>query len=440
MKNNTTMQYLTIVSLLIFQISLSQNLKIYFNQSVNNSISSITDAKNVLNIDDTICAYINRATTSIDFAVYNNNSTKIAIAINNAHSRGVVIRYITNTSNTNSALNLLNVGIPVLKRNNILSRNQMHNKFLIIDANTLNYNLITGSMNFTDDSMLDDFNNILFIKNQSIVDNYKLEFNEMWGGSQILPNNTNSKFGPDKLDNTLHIFNVDTVPVEVYFAPTDNIEQKVLNAINSAQSTLDFAMLSFNVASIRNAIISAKNRGVVVRGIIENTISFGPVGSEYMNLLNGGIEVYTHINIPNVFHHKYCIIDAQTNQAKVITGSLNWSQTALDDYDDNMLIIKDKAIAQQYLEEFSMRLAEVGAIVHINDEANLMYNFYPNPTQDILNFNACIENVAVFNLLGQKINLPFNGQKIDLSHQEKGVYIVIIELDGKEIIKKIVLE
>ncbi len=40
--------------------------------------------------------------------------------------------------------------------------------------------VMSGSMNLTSNNISDDFNNILFIQDQSLAKAYTLEFNEMW--------------------------------------------------------------------------------------------------------------------------------------------------------------------------------------------------------------------------------------------------------------------
>ena len=63
-----------------------------------------------------------------------------------------------------------------------------------------------------------------------------------------------------------------------------------------------------------------------------------------------------------------------------------------------------------------------------NDQA---FNFYPNPVKDILNLNYSknISNVAVYNLLGQQVEVKLvnsNQSQIDMSHLASGTYMVKI--------------
>lgn len=65
---------------------------------------------------------------------------------------------------------------------------------------------------------------------------------------------------------------------------------------------------------------------------------------------------------------------------------------------------------------------------------------YPNPTDGILNIKTDIpaENVMMFNAAGQKLNVGFSENKIDLQHFPKGTYFLEIHLkDGKTLSRKI---
>ncbi len=157
----------------------AQTIKVYFNQSVDNTVSSIADAQTSAHLDDTICALINLSNTTLDIAVWDNGSTKIVTALNNAYLRGVQVRYISSTNSLNTALSGLNSNIPLLKRTSTLTSNVMHNKFVIAD----NAKLLIGSMNFGNGSIFDDYNNIVIISNSNLAQNYTVEFNEMWGSS-----------------------------------------------------------------------------------------------------------------------------------------------------------------------------------------------------------------------------------------------------------------
>lgn len=258
----------------------------------------------------------------------------------------------------------------------------MHNKFIVIN----NELVFTGSMNFGIGSMFEDYNNVVMIHDSALAANYKTEFNEMWGGSGAQPNSTNSKFGPDKTDNTQHSFSVSGTPVYLYFSPTDGTTSRIVDAINTANYKLDIAMFTFINNDLGDAVVAAKQRGVTVRAIIENVSYFG---SEYQSLVNNGITVLSHESITYDFHHKYCIIDALYSNSDpiVVTGSYNWTNSAEEDNDENTLIIHDFTLANQYLEEFTQRFNDIQFGVNSLSSENGI-SIYPNPFSNYLELNS----------------------------------------------------
>lgn len=85
----------------------------------------------------------------------------------------------------------------------------MHNKFVIMDVDAPDPDKVylwTGSMNFTNQQVTNDANNVIIFQDQSLAKAYQLEFNEMWSGL----------FGPDKLNNTPKEFNIGGSRVELF--------------------------------------------------------------------------------------------------------------------------------------------------------------------------------------------------------------------------------
>ena len=92
-----------------------------------------------------------------------------------------------------------------------------------------------------------------------------------------------------------------------------------------------------------------------------------------------------------------------------------------------------------------------GIILKVTDILGLSNNtiegfkYYPNPTTNVINLNAKenIENVAIFNVLGQKVvnqNINAASTQIDVDHLNAGTYIMMVTVDGKTGTYKIVKE
>lgn len=410
----------------------SDKIKVYFNHWCDNNASSLADAVWTEYLEDTIIAYVNSAQTTLDVCNYNTGSLPIVNAINNAQSRGVIVRYIAaaNTGTNNDELENLSESIPFIQRPD--DGEVMHNKFLIIDvADSENATILTGSTNHTYNSCHDDYNNMVIIQDQALANAYKTEFEEMWGSNTITPNPSNAKFGADKTDNTPHNFNIGGIPVELYFSPSDGTTSHIESTILTADTDMQFAMLTFINNDLGDAVIEIYDNGVDVKGIIENILY---VGSEYNSLQNAGVDVYSHMTEPNVFHHKYAVIDATNPESEpcVITGSHNWTNSAEEDYDENTLIIHDAEIAGMYHEEFMARYAEMTGASVSNYKNPFEFQVYPNPVSNeiFIMSDFDIYDCIIYDAANQIVMQGQNVHSISTLTFIPGIYYLVIRSES----------
>ncbi len=410
----------------------SGDIAVYFNRSVDTSVSTGVDAISLFNAtDDTIVAQIDRAMSTLDVAAYNINSGTIVQAINNAYDRGVTIRYIAEGQTANTALANLNDEIPVLQRQNSTSSG-MHNKFIIVDRNNVDSALVlTGSTNFTTGNLFTDPNNMIIIKDQSLARAYTIEFEEMWGGSGAQPDLENSRFGELKMRNTPEKFIIGGKNIELYFSPSDNTTTAIAEAIETTEYDLEFALLLITSNILADAIVDAANLFVQPRGLINDV---NTTGSDFQYLVDEGINVVSHEGFGQL-HHKYGIIDHSQPDADpiVITGSHNWTSSAESVNDENTLIIHDATIANLFHQEFTARYNEV--TLSTNDLVETEIKLYPNPATDqiTLEFDGggSAGIVSVYSLDGKVISQKninsFNGSNrlvLDVSNLPAGLYLL----------------
>lgn len=97
---------------------------------------------------------------------------------------------------------------------------------------------------------------------------------------------------------------------------------------------------------LADSLIEAYNRGIDIDIIIDDEWLYSS-GSDYEELLTSGIDIRGD-NRANLMHHKVMIIDGYV----VVTGSYNWSASAEDSNDENIIILKSSSIAQTYQEEY----------------------------------------------------------------------------------------
>lgn len=345
----------------ITQSSSSGSIKTYFTRSVDTTVATGPKAIQVYRaLDDTCIAYINRAKYTIDIAIYNfgvEGLSNIPAALNAAFARGVAVRVVADGSTANAGITELVGGIGKIARPN-LANGIMHNKFMVIDGKSTNQNdpiVWTGSCNWTDQNINTDANNVLFIQDASLAKVYNIEFNEMFGSTTIAPNSANAKFGPMKADNTPHELIIGGRRVEVYFSPSDGVNQQIVNHIQTANNDIEVGTMLITRTLISNAIIARKNAGVTSKVIISSiSTSDAVVVADLGAALGNYFRVY---NEPGMLHSKAMIIDQSNVNSDpfVWTGSHNWSDAANVSNDENSIVIHDAQISNIFYQEFKKR-------------------------------------------------------------------------------------
>jgi len=427
----------------------SGQMNVYFNHSIDTSVSDGEKAQDV-NIYQKLINRIDSSQYSIDLAIYSLSGTvgnNIVNALLAAKKRGVKIRAIGEYDNSNSTswVTLKNSGVPVIFDNFDPINDGaglMHNKFYIFDnRDTTDTNdwVWTGSWNATDPGNSDDAQNVILIQDKSLANAYTLEFNEMWGSDNDTPNAANSRFGVRKLDNTPHKFNIAGVPVELYFDPSDHTTMHIADILNASVSSIDVAMLTFTRSDLAQILVNKKSSGEKVHVILDNNTD---TGNQFAFLKNNGVDVLLKGNdISGYFHHKYAIIDAGKISADqvVMTGSHNWSSSAENSNNENMLILHSPRIANLYLQEFKARYVNAGGTEIISDVAvnaneKVPDNFelkqnYPNPFNPSTTITFSIpkeSNVTlkIFNLLGQEVKTLLN------QNEHPGIYTISFDAHG----------
>ena len=443
-------------------------IRFYFNHPVDNSVSTGVNAIYLNNtVDDTLIAYINKAKYTLDIAVYNFTSTasNVATAINSAYSRGVQVRWIYDAGQSNTGLPLLNAGINTLGSPQTANYTIMHNKFMVVDANSANPAdaiVWTGSSNWNAQQFNSDYNNFVIIQDAPLAQAYREEFNLMWGGTGIAPNSATSKFGQYKTDLGHHNFTIDGYSVELYFSPSDGTNSHLLTAINSANTDLYVGMYTFTYSNNSSAMITRHDNGVYVASIIDNSSSGS---SPYSSLVSGlgasNVKVYTGSNL---YHNKFMIVDPSNkcSDPQVVTGSHNWSFSADTKNDENTLIIHSAEAANIYYQSFKSDFTAVGGTLtpaygcptstsEITNEGDF-FKVFPNPGSENTTISCHLSKkdeltISIYNLAGQKIATLTNNEVLEAGdHQyhyefkEKGLYAICFSTNGTQHFEKIIIQ
>ncbi|GAA0875226.1 hypothetical protein GCM10009118_16350 [Wandonia haliotis] len=437
----------------------SGEIRTYFTKSVNTSYAnSVSNEAIQLNnlIDDTLIAYINRVEESLDIAIYNLSSasgiSNIAGAINAAYSRGVRVRIIYNEDTGNTGIAQLNSSIPTLESPVPQwpdGHGIMHNKFVIFDAESADPNkpiLWTGSTNFTSQQINTDANNVIIVQDQALARTYQLEFEEMWGGSGANPTISASRFGPDKKDNTPHVLSIAGKRVESYFSPSDQVNQRIIQAVNDAQGDLCINTMLITRDDIANAIVYRKAMGLDIR-VLVNSQGETTVWDQLESSL--GVRLANYSTVTGVLHHKLLIAGAVSNMNPfVLTGSHNWSTSAESRNDENTLIVFDEDVVNRYYQEFMGRFGPIASTDELTVEDDNI-RIFPNPSQGnvfIVNEgNTAITSVSVYTPSGKKVyeekpSPESELHELRLADLAGGIYFVEIKSGSHLKTVKIVLE
>lgn len=285
-------------------------------------------------LDERLAAAIDEAQKSVDVAAYDFDLIPVAEALIAAHQRGVQVRLVTDTDNVDerAVRSVRRAGIPVVDddRGGI-----MHDKFIVIDGSVV----WTGSWNLTENGTYRNNNNVVVLRSTGLAENYIAEFEEMF---------EDTAFGPSSPAATPHPkLKISGVAVENYFAPEDEVADKLVSLLENAQSNIRFMYYSYTHDDIAEAMRNRALAGVSVQGVFEGR-NAGSQYSEYDKLKGvRGVGVRQDGN-PYIMHHKVIIIDDET----VVLGSYNLSASADERNDENVLVVHSAEFAAHYLAEF----------------------------------------------------------------------------------------
>jgi len=142
--------------------------------------------------------------------------------------------------------------------------------------------------------------------------------------------------------------------LDVSFSRTEDTSSSLRTWIARANSTIYVAIYSFTQDELGDALVAANDRGIDVRVFMEGENVNG-LGSEYVKLVSAGITVRSDTRSA-LMHHKFMVVDGKV----VATGSYNWSASAEDSNDENLLIVRSVFLADDYAAELN-RLWALGA-------------------------------------------------------------------------------
>lgn len=285
-------------------------------------------------VDGPLVEAIDSARLSIDVAAYSLGLNSVRNALLRAHDRGATVRIVMETGNMDRSdpRILLEAGVPIVGDN---GDGLMHNKFVVIDKSEV----WLGSMNFTDSGTYEDNNNLIRIHSAEMAENFTREFEEMF---------TANSFGEFVMPETPHpIVKVEETDIHVFFSPDDGVINALASLLTSAEQSIHFLAFSFTSNELGDIVRAKAEAGLTVAGVMDREQILSNQGTEFDPFRQARLEVLID-GIDGQMHHKVFVVDEKI----VALGSYNFSRSAEERNDENLLIIYDADIAKQFMQEF----------------------------------------------------------------------------------------
>lgn len=289
--------------------------------------------------DEALAEAILSAQDSVNMAIYNLTLWSIRDALLEAASKGIHVRVVTEANNLDSPeiRSLQHAGIPVHSDDR---DHLMHHKFTVIDEQEV----WTGSMNYTVRGAYHNNNHLIRILSPEIAADYTHEFEEMF---------VDDAFGQLSLTDTpFPEAMLGDVLVEVYFSPDEGkvggyrISSRIVELIQQAERSVHMLAFSYTSDPITEVLLAAHVRGVAVSGVVEAS-QVNASGADALTLQEAGVDIRLDGN-PDTMHHKVIILDEEI----LILGSYNFTRSAEEKNDENLLILHSPTLASQFLIEF----------------------------------------------------------------------------------------
>ncbi len=137
----------------------------------------------------------------------------------------------------------------------------------------------------------------------------------------------------------------------MFFSPKGGCTEAVVKELDAAKSTVLVQAYSFTSVPIAKALVDAYKRGVKVEVILDKSQRTEKYSSADF-VLHAGIP--TRIDPQHaIAHNKIMVIDGEV----VITGSFNFTKAAETNNAENLLVIRDNALADKFTTNWKIHAA-----------------------------------------------------------------------------------
>ncbi|MET0308687.1 MAG: phospholipase D-like domain-containing protein [Sphingomonas sp.] len=246
-----------------------------------------------------------------------------------------------------------------------------HNKMIIVGGSV--QRAVCGSTNFTWRGFFVQSNNAILVQGREAIRPFRDAWDDYW---------TQTGFGLSRSADwqPLGLAGIDA---KVTFSPHDRTKarlKEVADDMLTAETSLFYSLAFLNQTSgpVTDAVEAITNSDVFTYGISDRRTGFellkpdgNPAPVFFSRLeknLPAPFKPEPNTGMGTNMHHKFVVLDFDTDKARVWMGSYNFSITADGSNGENLMLIRDRKVATSYMVEavrifdsYSFRVAQTDA-------------------------------------------------------------------------------
>ena len=162
-----------------------------------------------------------------------------------------------------------------------------------------------------------------------------------------------------------------------FFSPRDNVRQILIDHIAKETKGIHCAAYRLTDPLITKALLEAYERGIKITLVIDKE-GFSATHSKLLYLFSKNIPVFIYPPIifdreekkqprEGLMHNKFICFESQET---VITGSFNYTKSAQEINQENILIVEDPATYTTYMNQFNY-LKTVSSLLEVKDNEGI---------------------------------------------------------------------
>lgn len=146
---------------------------------------------------------------------------------------------------------------------------------------------------------------------------------------------------------------------QALFSPDDHLQDVLIDLINKEQASIHIAVFSFTNGEIANAVINAYNRGIDVCVLIDSS-GVQDRFNKIERLRQAGIPVWVYKQVhtkgilTDKMHNKFVVFGNNLLRKPLVwTGSFNFTKSAVEINQENVVVLDDRDIIERYNKQFT---------------------------------------------------------------------------------------